>query len=155
MLQEINYANMVSPSMLQPIPVLPTHNKEMRAEAIASAQNNKQVDLPEDAPWKEEFVRELEEFPLSEHDDCVDAYTWAQAGFVRGAGFFKPLEEGASPFGSDLVTIEDPQHPFFDGGDVVIPDEEMSGSSSFALQRSSRSLDDVMCDALDPEREFR
>jgi predicted phage terminase large subunit-like protein len=90
MLQEINYANTMQPSMLQPIPVLPTHNKEMRAEAIASAQNNGQVDLPADASWKEDFVREMEEFPLSEHDDCVDAYTWAQAGFVRGDGFFKP-----------------------------------------------------------------
>jgi hypothetical protein len=64
----------------------------MRAEAIASAQNNGQVDLPADAPWAEAFVREMEEFPLSEHDDCVDAYTWAQAGFVRGEGFFKVPE---------------------------------------------------------------
>lgn len=108
MLQEINYANMVSPSMLQPIPVLPTHNKEMRAEAIASAQNNKQVDLPADAPWKEDFIRELEEFPLSEHDDCVDAYTWAQAGFVRGEGFFKP-PDGLDAGG--MMTIDDPRHP--------------------------------------------
>jgi predicted phage terminase large subunit-like protein len=106
MLQEINYANMVSPSMLQPIPVLPTHNKEMRAEAIASAQNNKQVDLPADAAWKEDFIRELEEFPLGEHDDCVDAYTWAQAGFVRGEGFFKPLDGVVGQ-----MTTDDPRHP--------------------------------------------
>lgn len=89
MLQEIAALNMREPTLVQPIPVLPTHNKATRAEAIASAQNNGQVDLADFAD-KETFIRELEEFPLSEHDDCVDAYTWAQAGFVRGEGFFKP-----------------------------------------------------------------
>jgi predicted phage terminase large subunit-like protein len=112
MLQEINYANMVHPSMLQPIPVLPTHNKEMRAEAIASAQNNGQVDLPADAPWLEAFVREMEEFPLSEHDDCVDAYTWAQAGFVRGEGFFKPP---ALPDGEQVIEYD----PLLERGSLV------------------------------------
>ena len=105
MLQEIQHANLVRPSMLEPIPVLPTHNKEMRAEAIASAQNNGQVDLPENAAWKEDFIRELEEFPLAEHDDCVDAYTWAQAGFVRGDGFFKPpvLPDGCVTYDSKAL----------------------------------------------------
>lgn len=119
MLQEIQHANLVRPSMLEPIPVLPTHNKEMRAEAIASAQNNGQVDLPENAAWKEDFIRELEEFPLSEHDDCVDAYTWAQAGFVRGEGFFKPpaLPDGSVIYDSkalaeDLMADVDYQQEF-------------------------------------------
>jgi predicted phage terminase large subunit-like protein len=112
MLQEINYANMARPSMLQPIPVLPTHNKEMRAEAIASAQNNGTVDLPKDAAWKEEFIRELEEFPLAEHDDQLDAYTWAQAGFVRGEGFFKPLP----PAEEEIIAESDSRHPLFDDG---------------------------------------
>lgn len=88
-LQEIANINLVRDTTVRPIAVAPTTNKEMRAEAIASAQNNGQVDFPEDVAWKEDFIRELEEFPLSEHDDCVDAYTWAQAGFVRGEGFFK------------------------------------------------------------------
>ncbi|MGB6481272.1 MAG: hypothetical protein WBF15_19455, partial [Candidatus Sulfotelmatobacter sp.] len=47
------------------------------------------VCLPKDAPWREQFVKELSEFPLAEHDDQLDAYVWAQAGFVRGQGFFK------------------------------------------------------------------
>jgi predicted phage terminase large subunit-like protein len=113
MLQEIAYANMARPSMLQPIPVLPTHNKEMRAEAIASAQNNGTVDLPQDAVWKEEFVRELEEFPLAEHDDQLDAYTWAQAGFVRGEGFFKPLP----PSEDEVISEGDSRHPLFGDGE--------------------------------------
>jgi predicted phage terminase large subunit-like protein len=96
LLQEIENLNLHQNTLLRPIAVLPTRSKGVRVEAIASAQNNGMVDLPADAHWKEEFIRELEEFPLSEHDDQVDAYTWAQAGFVRGEGFFKPpaaLEE--------------------------------------------------------------
>jgi predicted phage terminase large subunit-like protein len=88
-LQEIANLNLRQDTMVRPIAVAPTINKEMRAEAIASAQNNGQVDLPDNVAWREDFIRELEEFPLGEHDDCVDAYTWAQAGFVRGEGFFK------------------------------------------------------------------
>jgi predicted phage terminase large subunit-like protein len=93
MLQEFANLNAVQPTAVRPIPVIPTQNKEMRAEAIASAQNSGLVCLPKDAPWREEFIRELAEFPLAEHDDQVDAYTWAQAGFVRGEKFFKVPEE--------------------------------------------------------------
>ncbi len=89
MLQEIENLNLRQHTLLIPVPVVPTKNKVMRAEAIASTQNNGLVDLPADAVWKEDFIRELEEFPLAEHDDCVDAYVWSQAGFSRGEGFFK------------------------------------------------------------------
>ena len=106
-LQEIANINLTQDTMVRPIAVAPTNNKEMRAEAIASAQNNGQVDLPEDVAWKEDFIRELEEFPLGEHDDCVDAYTWAQAGFVRGEGFFKiPKELSERPVLYDPNTGE-------------------------------------------------
>jgi predicted phage terminase large subunit-like protein len=117
MLQEIAHANAVKPSLILPIPVLPTTNKGLRAEAIASAQNSGRVDLPADAPWKEEFIRECEEFPLSQHDDIVDAYTWAQAGFVRGEGFFKQpsLSAAEEEFAQEIIDINDPRHPAFDG----------------------------------------
>lgn len=120
MLQEINHANAVRPSLILPIPVTPTANKEIRAEAIASAQNSGRVDLPKDAPWKEDFIRELEEFPLSQHDDCVDAYTWAQAGFVRGEGFFKQptLSAADEAFLQEIIDIDDPRHPAFGGYEV-------------------------------------
>jgi len=120
MLQEINHANAVRPSLILPIPVTPTANKEIRAEAIASAQNSGRVDLPKDAPWKEDFIRELEEFPLSQHDDCVDAYTWAQAGFVRGEGFFKQptLSAADEAFSQEIIDIDDPRHPAFGGYEV-------------------------------------
>jgi predicted phage terminase large subunit-like protein len=106
MLQEIANLNLRQPTVVQPIPVQPTTNKLVRAEAIASAQNNGQVDLPADAHWKEEFIRELEEFPLAQHDDQVDAYTWAQAGFVRGEGFFKLPEQ------QPQVQVYDPMEDF-------------------------------------------
>lgn len=122
MLQEIASLNMRENTAVQPIAVAPTHNKAVRAEAIASTQNNGQVDLPEDAPWKEQFIRELEEFPLSEHDDCVDAYTWAQAGFVRGEGFFKQpkILDGGFDY-SEILTIDDPRHPLCDESRLELP----------------------------------
>ena len=109
MLQEIRNLNFSRPTMIEPIAVLPTQNKQTRAEAIASAQNNGQVDLPENVAWKEDFIRELEEFPLSEHDDLVDAYTWAQAGFVRGEGFFKTpkLTDGGGASSGELTVVYD------------------------------------------------
>jgi predicted phage terminase large subunit-like protein len=137
MLQEIAALNMREKTLVQPIPVLPTHNKEVRAEAIASAQNNGQVDLA-DFACKEEFIRELEEFPLSEHDDCVDAYTWAQAGFVRGEGFFK-LPQAQT---SEVFSYDPMEHYQGDLGDL---ENEMQSSNPvmgdatrFALERIRR-----------------
>jgi len=152
MLQEINHANMVQDSMVKPIPVLPTHNKEMRAEAIASAQNNGQVDLPEGAAWKEDFIRELEEFPLSEHDDCVDAYVWAQAGFVRGDGFFKPLDVPDR----ERVVEYDPTLDSWNGeglgdSDFLSMPGVVSDSTRLALSRASHSLNGVLLDEFNPE----
>jgi hypothetical protein len=108
---------------------------EKGGEAIASAQNNRQVDLPENAAWKEDFIRELEEFPLSEHDDCVDAYTWAQAGFVRGEGFFKPpsLPDGGAN------TMYDSVLDSWDGYDF----------GSLDLDRGSNSHGDLSEEAVD------
>jgi predicted phage terminase large subunit-like protein len=138
MLQEITALNMRQKTLVQPIPVMPTHNKEIRAEAIASAQNNGQVDLA-DFACKEEFIRELEEFPLSEHDDCVDAYTWAQAGFVRGEGFFK-LPQAQT---SEVFSYDPMQHYQGELGDLENEmrssgDYEMSDSTRFALERIRR-----------------
>ena len=137
MLQEIAALNMREKTLVQPIPVMPTHNKEVRAEAIASAQNNGQVDLA-DFACKEEFIRELEEFPLSEHDDCVDAYTWAQAGFVRGEGFFKlPQAHTSEVFSYDAM-----EHYQGDLGDLEnemqSSDPVMGDATRFALERIRR-----------------
>ena len=63
MLQEFANLNAVSPTAIQPIPVVPTQNKAIRAEAIASAQNSGLVCLPKDAPWREQFVKELVRVP--------------------------------------------------------------------------------------------
>ena len=106
MLQEFANLNAVSPTAIQPIPVVPTVNKAIRAEAIASAQNSGLVCLPKDAPWREQFVKELSEFPLAEHDDQLDAYVWAQAGFVRGQGFFK-VPTGLALLGAARAETDD------------------------------------------------
>jgi predicted phage terminase large subunit-like protein len=127
MLQEIANFNLRNDSLIRPIPVIPTHSKEMRAEAIASAQNNGQVDLPEDAVWQEAFIRELEEFPLSEHDDCVDAYTWAQAGFVRGEGFFK--QPALPPGAGESVQVYDAM----EARDWAPPDSSFKSEANFDM----------------------
>lgn len=89
LLQEFEHLNSVNPSMIFPVAVRPLKNKFLRSEAIAGYQNAGQVALPADAPWRELFIRECEEFPLGQHDDQCDSYTWAQAAFVRGQGVFK------------------------------------------------------------------
>jgi len=93
----------------------------------------------------------MEEFPLSEHDDCVDAYTWAQAGFVRGDGFFKPQAlragEGVIQYDSALDRWEGEVGNF----DFSQMPEVMGDATRFALNRSSRSLNDILLSAIDAE----
>lgn len=103
LLQEIEAVNATHNTLLVPIPAKPIRNKFVRAEAIASYQNRGLVALPPEAPWKQEFIRELEEFPLSQHDDQVDAYVYAQALFVRGDGFFRLPPPALSPEVVDAV----------------------------------------------------
>jgi predicted phage terminase large subunit-like protein len=90
LIQEIEHLNQVNPSTIFPVAVKPIRNKFVRAEAIAGYQNASQVSLPASAPWRESFIRELEEFPLGQNDDQCDSYVWAQAAFVRSDGVFKP-----------------------------------------------------------------
>jgi predicted phage terminase large subunit-like protein len=93
LLQEIEHINAMQPSMIYPVAAKPGgKSKYVRAEAIASYQNRGLVGLPSNAPWRQMFINELQEFPLSQNDDMCDAYVYAQAAFVRGEGFFKAPE---------------------------------------------------------------
>jgi len=90
-LQEYEMFLAMNPDFLvRPIAVMPTQNKAMRVEAIAQYQNTHLVDIIEDAPWHSDFVRCCADFPLAEHDDMLDAYVWAQAGFSRPDFFRAP-----------------------------------------------------------------
>jgi predicted phage terminase large subunit-like protein len=59
----------------------PKGGKVVRANAASPAVESGNVLLPMDAPWINDFVDELSEFPNSAHDDQVDAMTQAMAHF--------------------------------------------------------------------------
>jgi predicted phage terminase large subunit-like protein len=53
-------------------------NKEkmLRARPIQGRIRQGKVHIPEDAPWFNDLIREMEQFPAGKHDDMVDALAW-------------------------------------------------------------------------------
>lgn len=74
-----------------------TGSKETRAKPVSAQCEAGNVRLVR-APWNNDFLRELEGFPVARHDDCADALSGAHAMLVAnaGCGF-----TDASGFGSD------------------------------------------------------
>jgi len=70
------------------IGVEPKGGKESRAQATAPAVEAGDVYLLEGAPWLDEFVAELADFPSGRHDDRVDALTQAVIHYREGGGAF-------------------------------------------------------------------
>ena len=62
------------PGVPDPIGRTPELDKFSRAAGVSSMVEAGQVFLPEDAPWVDEFRRELLSFPNAKHDDQVDAF---------------------------------------------------------------------------------
>ena len=56
-----------------PIGIVPKGDKLHRMEATSYLFENKQVILPEEAPWRDIFLAELLAFPRAKHDDQVDS----------------------------------------------------------------------------------
>ncbi len=54
----------------------PTGSKSVRAMALASAAQAGNVEIVE-APWNNEFLSELEGFPIAKHDDQVDVAAYS------------------------------------------------------------------------------
>lgn len=68
------------------VPITPKDSKEARAYAITAfwEGGNVYIPPPELYPWvKREYIPELLEFPVSSHDDQVDAMTQALSHFSR------------------------------------------------------------------------
>lgn len=65
------------------VEVTTTKNKLLRAQAVATAWNKLRVHVPHQAPWLDEFLRELRRFTGlgGQHDDQVDAlaHAWNHA----------------------------------------------------------------------------
>ncbi|MGD0191895.1 MAG: phage terminase large subunit [Rhizomicrobium sp.] len=74
LIQELRAANIkgVTPSE-------PAGDKRMRLWAQTATMEQGLVHLPADAPWLDEYIRELTGFPNARHDDQVDATTQVMA----------------------------------------------------------------------------
>jgi predicted phage terminase large subunit-like protein len=55
----------------------PSIDKQMRLHAVSAEFESGRVRLPREAPWKEEYVREITGFPGTKYDDQVDSTTQA------------------------------------------------------------------------------
>jgi predicted phage terminase large subunit-like protein len=59
------------------IPIEPDGSKESRFMAVAPQFESGNVYIPQLAEWKDEYISELVKFPVSEHNDQVDATSQA------------------------------------------------------------------------------
>jgi len=73
-------------------PVIATGDKAVRAAPVAAAWNAGNVRVPHEAPWLEDFLRELRFFPKTKHDDQVDALSAAFDVLNTGGKILKPRE---------------------------------------------------------------
>ena len=55
----------------------PGNDKQMRLYAVSAEFESGRVRLPREAPWKDEYVREITGFPGTKYDDQVDSTTQA------------------------------------------------------------------------------
>lgn len=85
------------------VPVKPDGGKVARAYAVQPYVEGLQCYLPHPriAPWVEDFIRQLAQFPRGSHDDDVDAATQALNILTRGM-----REEKAEEEDSDEITPE-------------------------------------------------
>jgi predicted phage terminase large subunit-like protein len=72
------------------IPVEPMGGKEVRASAISPQWEAGNIYLPEpsNAPWVNDFIEELIQFPQGKNDDQVDAMTQMLTRWQTAVNFF-------------------------------------------------------------------
>ena len=86
------------------IPYKPgSRDKVARANATLPLIEGGRVFLPDEAPWLDTFLRELEQFPNSKHDDQVDALTMSLEVLSRMS-----TSTGMSPWHSSLASSNKP-----------------------------------------------
>jgi predicted phage terminase large subunit-like protein len=74
LIQELNRENVRGVKACQP-----AGDKQMRLWAQAATMEQGFVHLPKEAPWLDDYLRELTSFPNAKHDDQVDSTTQALA----------------------------------------------------------------------------
>lgn len=75
----------LAPPRVKVVPVYPTADKLLRAQAVAAAFNAGRVMIPVDAPWASALIAELRAFTGvgDDHDDQVDAIAHLWNGLFR------------------------------------------------------------------------
>ncbi|HLX73036.1 MAG TPA: phage terminase large subunit [Verrucomicrobiae bacterium] len=94
-----------------------TGDKETRAKPVSAQCEAGNVKLIR-GPWNEEFLRELESFPVGKRDDAVDAFSGAHGLLSSNSGAFS----SASELGSGGSEIDNWLMP--PGDEFVFPDPQ-------------------------------
>jgi len=65
----------------------PVKAKIIRAEGVTPITTAGLVVLPRDAPWRTDFISEMANFPVGQHDDIPDAFCHALKAFTTERDF--------------------------------------------------------------------
>ena len=79
------------------LPIIPQkvdRDKIARINAIAPTIEAGQVYLPHTAPWLADFLIETSQFPMSSHDDRIDAFSQAVSYLVKSQGNYSVATTG-------------------------------------------------------------
>jgi predicted phage terminase large subunit-like protein len=68
----------------------PVKAKIIRAEGVTPITTAGLVALPRDATWRADFVKEMGDFPVGQHDDVTDAFCHAMKSFTTARDFKAP-----------------------------------------------------------------
>jgi predicted phage terminase large subunit-like protein len=90
------------------IEITPTESKLERLRRHAKTIRARRIQLPADAPWRSEYVREFSEFPHGASSDQVDA-TSQYLDFISTAPQLRAPARGA--FGGHLALQSSPRSP--------------------------------------------
>jgi predicted phage terminase large subunit-like protein len=68
----------------------PVKAKIIRAEGVTPITTAGLVALPRDVPWRADFITEMANFPVGQHDDVTDAFCHALKAFTTERDFKTP-----------------------------------------------------------------
>jgi predicted phage terminase large subunit-like protein len=68
----------------------PVKAKIIRAEGVTPITTAGLVALPRDAAWRADFVKEMGDFPVGQHDDVPDAFCHGMKSFTTARDFKTP-----------------------------------------------------------------
>jgi predicted phage terminase large subunit-like protein len=68
----------------------PVKAKIIRAEGVTPITTAGLVALPRDATWRADFVKDMGDFPVNQHDDVTDAFCHAIKAFTTARDFKTP-----------------------------------------------------------------